>query len=64
MTLDRATRSTLELCNTQRGNEREGSLLAAIDQTQTPMGGRLIREWLLAPLREVEPILHRQKGCG
>ena len=64
MTLDRATRSTLELCETQRGGQREGSLLAAIDQTLTPMGGRLQREWLLAPLRDVDGILHRQRGVG
>ncbi|MEZ6020982.1 MAG: DNA mismatch repair protein MutS [Planctomycetota bacterium] len=64
MTLDRATRSTLELCETQRGGDRQGSLLAAIDQTLTPMGGRLQREWLLAPLRDVEAILYRQRGVG
>ncbi|MCB9909838.1 MAG: DNA mismatch repair protein MutS [Planctomycetes bacterium] len=64
MTLDRATRATLELCATQRGGHREGSLLASIDRTLTPMGGRLMREWLLAPLREVEAILYRQRGVG
>jgi DNA mismatch repair protein MutS len=30
--------------------ERRGSLLWVLDHTQTPMGGRLLRSWLLAPL--------------
>ncbi len=64
LVLDRATRSTLELVETQRGARREGSLLAVIDRTLTPMGGRLLREWLLAPLREVEPILYRQRAVA
>ena len=62
--LDAATRSTLELVVTQRGGRREGTLLDTIDQTLTPMGGRLLREWLVAPLREPEPILYRQRGVG
>ncbi len=64
MTLDRATRSCLELCVTQRDGHREGSLLSVIDQTLTPMGARLQKEWLLAPMREVESILYRQRGVG
>jgi hypothetical protein len=31
---------------------RDGTLLEVLDATLTPMGGRLLREWLLAPLRE------------
>jgi DNA mismatch repair protein MutS len=64
LVLDRATRSTLELVTTQRGGRREGSLLSVIDRSQTPMGGRLLREWLLAPLREVDPIRYRQRGVA
>ena len=64
LVLDRATRSALELVVTQRGARREGTLLDTIDRTQTPMGGRLLREWLLAPLREVDPILYRQRGVA
>jgi DNA mismatch repair protein MutS len=56
LVLDRATRSTLELVVTQRDARREGTLLDAIDRTATPMGGRMLREWLLAPLRDVEAI--------
>lgn len=64
LVLDRATRSCLELTQTQRGARREGSLLDTIDATLTPMGGRLMRDWLLNPLRDVEMILHRQRGVA
>ena len=62
LVLDRATRSTLELVVTQRDARREGTLLDAIDRTSTPMGGRMLREWLLAPLRDVEAINARLAG--
>jgi len=64
LVLDRATRSTLELVQTQRGRRVEGSLLSVVDRSSTPMGGRLLREWLLAPLREVEAIRYRQLGVA
>lgn len=62
LVLDRATRSCLELTETQRGARREGSLLDTIDATLSPMGGRLMRDWLLSPLRDVEAIRRRQGG--
>ncbi|WP_419190920.1 DNA mismatch repair protein MutS [Saltatorellus ferox] len=64
LVLDRATRSCLELTQTQRGARREGSLLDAIDSTLTPMGGRMMRDWLLSPLRDVERIVYRQRGVA
>jgi DNA mismatch repair protein MutS len=64
LVLDRATRSCLELVRTQREDRREGTLLDTLDATATPMGGRMLREWVLAPLRKVEPILHRQRGVA
>jgi len=62
--LDRATRSCLELVVTQREARRDGTLLDALDLSITPMGGRMLREWLLAPLRKTEPILARQRGVA
>jgi DNA mismatch repair protein MutS len=50
--LDEVTRRSLELTRTLRDGEREGSLLAAIDRTVTPMGARLLQDWLLAPLAD------------
>src|SRR6185436_20240953 len=56
--LDEATRRNLELLSTTRG-ERRGSLLWVIDQTSTPMGGRLMRDWLLSPLADLAAIGER-----
>jgi DNA mismatch repair protein MutS len=56
--LDQATRRNLELLATMRG-ERRGSLLWVLDQTMTPMGGRLLRQWLLAPLTDIAAIGER-----
>ncbi|MDP6408507.1 MAG: DNA mismatch repair protein MutS [Planctomycetota bacterium] len=64
LVLDRATRSCLELVRTQRDGRTEGTLLATIDATSTPMGGRLLRSWVLSPLCEVAPILRRQQGVS
>jgi len=64
LVLDRATRATLELVETQRGARKEGTLLDVLDGTLTPMGGRCLRDWVLAPLREVEPIRARQAAVA
>ena len=61
MILDRATRTSLELVQTQRG-DRNGSLLAEIDRTRTPMGARLLRERVLIPFTDRASILHAQGG--
>ena len=50
--LDEVTRRSLELTRTLREGDREGSLLAVLDRTVTPMGARLLQEWILAPLAE------------
>jgi len=61
MTLDASTRRNLELDETLRG-ERKGSLLGTLDQTVTPMGKRLIHQWVSQPLLNVERIERRQNG--
>jgi len=61
MTLDSSTRRNLELDETLRG-ERRGSLLGTLDQTVTPMGKRLMHQWVSQPLLNVEKIRHRQDG--
>ena len=50
MPLDEMTRRNLELVDSLRGADAEGTLLAVLDRTTTPMGARLLRQWLLAPL--------------
>jgi DNA mismatch repair protein MutS len=56
MTLDAATRRNLELTETIRTGDVRGSLLGILDQTQTPMGRRLLRQWLGNPLLDLERI--------
>ncbi|MCC6147589.1 MAG: DNA mismatch repair protein MutS [Anaerolineaceae bacterium] len=60
MTLDAATRRNLELTETIRGGEVKGSLLGTLDHTVTPMGKRLIRQWVSKPLLELSRIHLRQ----
>jgi DNA mismatch repair protein MutS len=55
MRIDAATRANLELMRTLSG-ERSGSLLATIDRTLTPGGGRLLAERLAAPLTDIAAI--------
>jgi DNA mismatch repair protein MutS len=50
MPLDEMTRRNLELVESLRGGGSEGTLLGVLDRTLTPMGSRLLRQWLLAPL--------------
>jgi DNA mismatch repair protein MutS len=52
MPLDEMTRRNLELVESLRGGSTEGTLLSVLDRTKTPMGARLLRQWLLAPLVE------------
>ncbi len=61
MTLDAATRRNLELTETLRG-ETKNSLLGVLDQTVTPMGKRLMRQWVSQPLLDVARIRARQEG--
>ena len=50
MPLDEMTRRNLELVESLRGGGVEGTLLSVLDRTGTPMGARLLRQWILAPL--------------
>ena len=50
MPLDEMTRRNLELVESLRGGGTDGTVLEVLDATQTPMGARLLRQWLLAPL--------------
>ena len=56
--IDPATRANLELARTLSG-ERDGSLLAAIDLTVSPAGGRLLAERLAGPLTDPARIAAR-----
>ena len=64
MALDPATLRSLEVVRTMRGSGKSGTLQAAVDRTATPMGARLLREWLCYPLRERAAIERRQNLVG
>ena len=59
MPLDEMTRRNLELVESLRGGEVAGTLLSVLDRTTTPMGQRLLRQWLLAPLMDRTAIEQR-----
>lgn len=59
MVLDANTRRNLELTETLRGGEVKGTLLGELDLTVTPMGKRLMRQWVSKPLLNVEQINKR-----
>lgn len=57
MTLDPQTVRALEIFESTTA---DSTLLALLDRTRTPMGGRLLRRWLRQPLLDVAEIIRRQ----
>ena len=57
--MDLTARRNLELTETLQRREKRGSLLWVLDETKTPMGGRMLRSWLERPLRSVTAIARR-----
>ena len=57
--LDDMTRRNLELVEPLRAGASGVTLLEAIDRTLTPMGARLLRRWVLAPLADARAISER-----
>ena len=64
MRLDLSTRNNLELTHTMRSNDKKGSLLWVLDSTKTPMGKRMLRDWIELPLLSVAEISRRQNAVG
>lgn len=62
--MDPNTRRALELTKTIRESRRDGSLLAVIDCTQSPMGARMLSEWLAAPLVDLPEIVARHEAVA
>ncbi|MFN0127233.1 MAG: DNA mismatch repair protein MutS [Verrucomicrobiales bacterium] len=56
--LDSAAQQHLDLVQSRAG--KESTLLGALDRTQTPMGARALRDWILRPLRSLQELLERQ----
>jgi DNA mismatch repair protein MutS len=59
MILDSSTKRNLEISYTMQEGNREGSLISILDKTTTAMGGRLLKKWIYAPLRDQTKIQKR-----
>jgi DNA mismatch repair protein MutS len=64
LALDETAVATLELLETVQDRKSRGSLLATLDATGTPMGARLLRQWLLRPLVDPGAIAERQDAVA
>ena len=62
LTIDSIAVRNLELVKNNAEGKKYGSLLWVIDQTKTAMGARLMRQWLLSPLKSAEKINARLNG--
>lgn len=60
VSIDTNTRRNLELTETSRDKAKYGSLLWAIDNTETNMGARQLKKWIHQPLKNIEKIVERQ----
>ncbi|MFA7073742.1 MAG: DNA mismatch repair protein MutS [Endomicrobiaceae bacterium] len=60
MVLDAVAIKNLEILRSLSSLKQEGSLLSAIDSTITPMGARLMHDWIVKPLLDVKSIRNRQ----
>ena len=60
--IDQASQRNLDLIESRSGPKH--TLLHVLDRTQTPMGARLLRSWLLHPLREIETLTARQENIA
>ncbi|MFC7337708.1 DNA mismatch repair protein MutS [Haloferula chungangensis] len=56
--IDAASQANLDLIDSRSGKKH--TLLGVLDRTKTPMGARLLRDWILHPLRDLAQLLERQ----
>ncbi len=59
MSLDGSTKRNLELITSIQEGGTEGTLISILDDTHTAMGGRLLRKWIMRPLKRLKPISRR-----
>lgn len=62
MSIDRTTQRHLELIEPLHEGMKKNTLLGVLDETRTPMGARLLKQWLKQPLLSLERIAQRQDG--
>jgi DNA mismatch repair protein MutS len=56
--IDAASQRNLDLVESRSGKQH--TLLGVLDRTATPMGARLLRDWILHPLRDIDILTNRQ----
>ncbi len=59
MSLDGSTKRNLELVTSIQEGGSEGTLISILDRTCTAMGGRMLRKWIMRPLKRLTPIVER-----
>lgn len=59
MALDASTKRNLELTTAMQEGGTDGTLVSILDDTVTAMGGRLLRKWIMRPLKKVKQIQKR-----
>ena len=59
MSLDAATKRNLELTASIQEGGTDGTLISILDDTCTAMGGRLLRRWIMRPLKRLKPVQQR-----
>ncbi len=59
VSIDASTRRNLELIETSRDKSKYGSLYWAIDKVKTPMGSRLLKNWLTQPVKNIDELNKR-----
>lgn len=64
MAIDAHSQCNLELTRSLHDGSRKTTLLEVLDETVTPMGGRLIARWIKQPLLDVAEIRQRQDAVG
>ncbi len=64
LSLDETTRRNLEILRNRRDGTTAHTLLSVLDETVTPMGGRMLRDWLMRPLIDPDAIEIRQQAVA
>ncbi|MHA1965728.1 MAG: DNA mismatch repair protein MutS [Candidatus Thorarchaeota archaeon] len=62
MIVDATTQRNLELVKNARDGSSRGTLLSVLSKTVTPMGKRMLKQWMLSPLRDLKEIESRQNA--
>jgi len=64
MSLDGSTKRNLELISTMQEGGTDGTLVSILDDTVTAMGGRLLRKWIMRPLKKAKSIEERLEAVS